>query len=170
MCEDKGHNIFHMTVQDECKHIKKEHPRTNIRYRCKFCSKTYQIRHAALCHVPKCPKVAAAAAAPPPEPSGSGSNDGPSSPPIPESEGQACPDCGEKAAGTRQQPQTRVSKSIFSDEETRIMLECELRYLGDSRIAAKMAADTGQNAQANRDRRRNATYLRDRNQYLRSKV
>nr|CAI5852030.1 unnamed protein product [Callosobruchus analis] len=91
MCEDKGHNIFHMTVQDECKHIKKEHPRANIRYRCKFCFKMYQIRHAALCHVPKCPKVAAAAAAPPPEPSGSGRNDGLSSPPIPKSEGQACP-------------------------------------------------------------------------------
>nr|CAI5817333.1 unnamed protein product [Callosobruchus analis] len=72
-----------------------EHPRASIKYKCKFCGKIYQIRHAALCDMRKCPMVVVAAAAAPP-PSGSGNNDEPSNSPLPESEGQACPNYGEK--------------------------------------------------------------------------
>ncbi|CAH2000413.1 unnamed protein product [Acanthoscelides obtectus] len=98
--------------------------------------------------------------APPPESTDSETDGIPSNSPIPESGSVACPDCGERysgrsalaqhqrhrhpltriearAAGTRRSPRQR-RLVIFTEEEEGIMMECELRYRGELRIAMRM--------------------------------
>ncbi|CAH2018763.1 unnamed protein product, partial [Acanthoscelides obtectus] len=188
LCLKRSINILHMTLNDEIKHVKSDHKDIQIRFKCRMCSKMYIAKHAALCHVPKCP-VGAAAAAPPPESTDSETDGVPSNRPIPESVGVACPDCGERysgrgaltqhqrhrhpltrnearAAGTRRSPRQR-RLVIFTEEEEQIMMECELRYRGELRIAMRMRELIPEKTLKQlRDKRAQKCYKERRERYL----
>ncbi|XP_071652959.1 uncharacterized protein [Temnothorax longispinosus] len=48
-----------LTVRDEARHMEESHPHLNIRYKCKWCGKSYASYRATACHLPKCPAARA---------------------------------------------------------------------------------------------------------------
>lgn len=44
-----------LTLKDEIKHLTEKHHGTRIKFKCGKCSKLYESKHAAICHIPKCP-------------------------------------------------------------------------------------------------------------------
>ncbi|KAG5869817.1 hypothetical protein JTB14_037552 [Gonioctena quinquepunctata] len=137
-CLRAGRNLVFMALNEQMNHAKGVHPASEIVFECTNCERLFPKKHSAVCHVPKCTGGRARPA-----------------------RGHECGICGEsydtqcglsqherlrhpvarneaRAAGTLrvQPPAVRIPRhnQVFTEEEIRIMLECEVRYQGDGRI------------------------------------
>ena len=56
MCvRDTHSNYLLMDLNNAMQHFRTHHQTTNVLFTCSRCKKIYNTKHAALCHIPKCP-------------------------------------------------------------------------------------------------------------------
>ncbi|XP_074032665.1 uncharacterized protein [Leptinotarsa decemlineata] len=168
LCLLEGRNLLSLGPADEDRHVRDWHPEREVTYLCALCGREYKARHNCRCHVAKCfgPKPAVV-------------------------DGQRCDICGSvfatviglsqhmrhshpvawneaRAAGTSHgRPPRRRHNQVFTEDEIRMMLECEVRYYGDKLMAFTMAPHipTKTNTQL-RHKRADQKYKQRRDQYL----
>lgn len=175
-CLRGGVNTLLLSVAEAEKHYRSMHKETPAQFQCRGCDKRYEKRHAALCHVPKCPGRRE-------EPRGD----------------HICPTCSEpfstarglstherirhpearnaaRAAGIVRHervnpppemvpspPRRVIARRVFSEQDVAIMLQCELRFRGDVNMAMRMRELLpNKTLKQLRDKRREATYVRRR--------
>ena len=146
--EGQGNYIL-FNLNNALQHARTHHRNAQISFVCSLCRKEYRSKHAALCHVPKCPGLA--------EPSTSDfqcahchlsfqSQRG-----LSQHERNAHPLVGntkrqQAAQPSPKRPNAKGFGKISSKEEIDLMLELERRFKCHSRIAKDVLLSTRQNA------------------------
>lgn len=161
-----------LSLSDAVSHHNEKHASVDIIFKCRKCHKPYRTKHAALCHIPKCPGA------------GRGSPDNVQAKPF------SCPECTESFITQRvlsqhkrlRHPATRNAERIalvtpaaraprsgssFSTEEIARMYELERIHKGDPDIVQKILEGLeNKTSKQIRDKRREPAYCRRRDQYL----
>lgn len=161
-----------LSLTDALSHHREKHSSVDIVFECARCRKSYQTKHAALCHIPKCPKIGAG------------------EPEVEEPKAFSCPECTDTFSTQRglsqhkriRHPSTRNAEraalaapvaraprdgSSFSAEEITRMYELERIYKGDPNIVQRIVEDLrGKILKQIRDKRREPAYCRRRDQLL----
>nr|XP_023025873.1 uncharacterized protein LOC111513885 [Leptinotarsa decemlineata] len=168
LCLLEGRNLLSLSLAEEERHCRDWHPDREIKFICTKCRKIYKNRHASRCHLPKCtgPKPIVA-------------------------DGQRCGICNSVfatdmglsqhmrhrhpdarneariASASYYQPPRPRHNQVFTEDEIRTMLECEVRFYGDRLIAFNMAPyiPTKSNTQL-RHKRADIKYKVRRDKYL----
>jgi len=159
--KQKG-NYLLLHVNNAVQHLKTHHPGANSSFVCSRCGKVYKTKHAAQCHLPKCPGVPEVV------------NDGITCEACgqifktqrglsqhertahPESRNQKRKDAAQPA---QPRPEAKGYGKIWSKEDIDLMIQLEQQLKGHPRIAKEMTAHfPGKTAKQIRDKRREGPY------------